>query len=95
MDEVKFPLFHRTRAISRMCNISSYTTELLEINSKEPLMQILFIPGNPGIVSFYRDFLEALYENLEGHASITGKKYALKIFEIIIFNWAHFTRGKG
>lgn len=37
-----------------------------------------------GIVSFYRDFLEALYENLEGHASITGKKYALKIFEIII-----------
>ncbi|XP_020110205.1 lipid droplet-associated hydrolase-like isoform X5 [Ananas comosus] len=72
MDEVKFPLFHRTRAISQMCNISSYTTELLEINSKEPLMQILFIPGNPGIVSFYRDFVEALYENLEGHASITA-----------------------
>nr|CAD1824584.1 unnamed protein product [Ananas comosus var. bracteatus] len=72
MDEVKLLLFHRTRAISRMCNISSYSTELLEINSKEPLMQILFIPGNPGIVSFYRDFLEALYENLEGHASITA-----------------------
>ncbi|XP_072951014.1 uncharacterized protein [Typha angustifolia] len=72
MDKVSLPSFARTRATSRICDISSFSSELLELNSKEPLLHVLFIPGNPGIVSFYRDFVEALYEELEGRASITA-----------------------
>ncbi|XP_073007299.1 uncharacterized protein [Typha latifolia] len=72
MDKVSLPSFARTRATSRICDVSSFSSELLELNSKEPLLHVLFIPGNPGIVSFYRDFVEALYEELEGRASITA-----------------------
>ncbi|KAJ8899124.1 hypothetical protein K2173_010564 [Erythroxylum novogranatense] len=86
----------------RLCNVSSYTTELLEIVSQDPALHVLFIPGNPGlafvmilfyfclgecyigglfqflvccgvigVVSFYKDFLESLYEFLGGTASVT------------------------
>lgn len=42
------------------------------MHSEEPSLHILLIPGNPGIVSYYKDFVEALYELLEGQASITA-----------------------
>jgi pimeloyl-ACP methyl ester carboxylesterase len=45
---------------------------LLEIHADDPKMHVLFIPGNPGVVAFYKDFVELLYEFLEGHASITA-----------------------
>ncbi|KAL3625665.1 hypothetical protein CASFOL_030519 [Castilleja foliolosa] len=35
-------------------------------------LHVLFIPGNPGVISFYTDFLESLYELLGGNASVTG-----------------------
>nr|POE68374.1 isoform 2 of lipid droplet-associated hydrolase [Quercus suber] len=53
----------------RSCNVSSYTTELLEIHADDPKMHVLFIPGNPGVVAFYKDFVESLYEFLEGRVS--------------------------
>ncbi|TXG58167.1 hypothetical protein EZV62_015996 [Acer yangbiense] len=56
----------------RLCNISSYTTELLEIQADDPTLQILLIPGNPGVITFYKDFVESLYELLGGNASITA-----------------------
>ncbi|CAL4972045.1 unnamed protein product [Urochloa decumbens] len=52
--------------------VSSFATELLEIKSKEPSLHVLVIPGNPGIAAFYKDFVEALYENLGGQASVTA-----------------------
>lgn len=33
-----------------------------------------------GVVAFYKDFVELLYEFLEGHASITGKRLVNLIF---------------
>ncbi|EEF32213.1 catalytic, putative [Ricinus communis] len=33
----------------RLCNVSSYTTELLEIEADFPKLHVLFIPGNPGL----------------------------------------------
>ncbi|XP_065856876.1 uncharacterized protein [Euphorbia lathyris] len=55
----------------RLCNVSGFTTELLEICSDEPKVYILFVPGNPGVVSFYKDFLESLYDLLGGSATVT------------------------
>lgn len=56
----------------RLCNVSGFMTELLEIEAPSPTMHILFIPGNPGVITFYKDFLESLYERLDGKASITA-----------------------
>ncbi|KAH7511511.1 hypothetical protein JRO89_XSUnG0195800 [Xanthoceras sorbifolium] len=56
----------------RLCNVSSYTTELLEIQADNPTLHVLLIPGNPGVITFYKDFLESLYELLGGSASITA-----------------------
>lgn len=56
----------------RLSNVSSYATELLEIRAEDPKLHVLVIPGNPGIVSFYTDFVESLYELLRGTASITA-----------------------
>ncbi|KAG6743991.1 hypothetical protein POTOM_052695 [Populus tomentosa] len=62
----------RKLATLRLCKVSGHTTELLEIQSDKPTLHVLFIPGNPGVVSFYKDFLESLYELLGGSASVTG-----------------------
>ncbi|KAF7804248.1 lipid droplet-associated hydrolase [Senna tora] len=63
----------KKRANFRLRNVSSFTTELLEIHSDDPSFHVLFVPGNPGVVTFYKDFIEFLYEQLGGSASITGK----------------------
>ncbi|XP_009631726.1 uncharacterized protein [Nicotiana tomentosiformis] len=63
----------RHRASFRLCNVSGYKTDLLEIHAKDPKFHVLFIPGNPGVISFYVDFLESLYDLLDGAASVTGK----------------------
>lgn len=60
------------KANFRLCNVSGYMTELLEIQAPNPTLHVLFIPGNPGIVPFYNEFLESLYELLGGNASITA-----------------------
>ncbi|KAG4913572.1 hypothetical protein JHK85_054961 [Glycine max] len=61
----------RRRANFRSCNVSSYTSEVLEIQSDAPTLHVLFFPGNPGVILFYKYFLEFLYELLEGTASVT------------------------
>ncbi|XP_068342269.1 uncharacterized protein [Pyrus communis] len=63
----------KRRATFRICNVSSFTTEILEIPADNPALHVLVIPGNPGVVSFYKDFVESLYELLDGTASVTGK----------------------
>ncbi|KAG8374051.1 hypothetical protein BUALT_Bualt11G0090700 [Buddleja alternifolia] len=60
------------RANFRLINVSGFKTDLLELHALQPTLHILFIPGNPGVVSFYTDFLESLYELLGGTASVTG-----------------------
>ncbi|XP_022132976.1 lipid droplet-associated hydrolase [Momordica charantia] len=64
--------FSRRHAEFRFCNVSGFTNELLEIHSDDPSLHVLFIPGNPGIISFYKDFLESLYQLLGGRVSITA-----------------------
>ncbi|KAF3442719.1 hypothetical protein FNV43_RR16636 [Rhamnella rubrinervis] len=56
----------RRQANFRLCNVSSYTTEIVEIHAGDPTFHVLLIPGNPGVVSFYKDFVESLYELLGG-----------------------------
>ncbi|XP_021892478.1 lipid droplet-associated hydrolase isoform X2 [Carica papaya] len=56
----------------RLCNVSSHTTELLEIQADDPTFHVLFIPGNPGVITFYKEFVESLYELLGGNASVTA-----------------------
>ncbi|KAJ0249450.1 Alpha/beta-Hydrolases superfamily protein [Hirschfeldia incana] len=57
---------------SRLCTVSGSMTEVLEIQAETPKFHVLFIPGNPGVVSFYNDFLESLHQFLDGNASITA-----------------------
>ncbi|KAK4432597.1 Lipid droplet-associated hydrolase [Sesamum alatum] len=56
----------------RVINVSGFKTDLMEIPSHDPALHVLFIPGNPGVISFYTDFLELLYESLGGTASVTA-----------------------
>lgn len=73
MERARLTPFRREQATTRVCKVSSFATELLEIRSKEPSScHVLLIAGNPGIAAFYKDFVEALYENLGGQASITA-----------------------
>nr|XP_025658045.1 uncharacterized protein LOC112754582 isoform X3 [Arachis hypogaea] len=56
----------------RLCNVSGYKSEILEIHAVAPIMHVLLLPGNPGVILFYKDFVEFLYDQLEGNASITA-----------------------
>ncbi|CAN6818887.1 unnamed protein product [Brassica oleracea] len=56
----------------RLCRVSGSMTEVMEIQAETPKVHVLFIPGNPGVVSFYNDFLESLHQFLDGNASITA-----------------------
>ncbi|KAF5937799.1 hypothetical protein HYC85_025305 [Camellia sinensis] len=45
-----FPLIsQKTHANFRLCNVSGYTTNLLEIRAEDPSLHVLFIPGNPAV----------------------------------------------
>ncbi|KAM7505023.1 hypothetical protein LguiB_003927 [Lonicera macranthoides] len=62
----------RRQANFRLSNVSGYVTDVMEIHADEPTLHVLFVPGNPGVISFYTDFLESLYEIMGATASITG-----------------------
>ncbi|KAE9621736.1 putative lipid droplet-associated hydrolase, alpha/Beta hydrolase [Lupinus albus] len=62
----------KKRADFRLCNVSSYTSEILEIQADAPSLHVLFVPGNPGVILFYKDFVEYLFELLGGIASVTA-----------------------
>ncbi|KAM3689630.1 hypothetical protein ACB098_09G062700 [Castanea mollissima] len=72
MGRVELDSKAKRQADFRLCNVSSHMTELLEIRADDPKMHVLLIPGNPGVVPFYKDFVESLYEFLDGNASITA-----------------------
>jgi hypothetical protein len=72
MEKARLRAFQREQATAKTCMVSSFATDFLEIRAKEPSVHVLVIPGNPGIVAFYKDFVEELYENLGGQASITA-----------------------
>ncbi|CAO2839271.1 unnamed protein product [Amaranthus hypochondriacus] len=63
---------YRKEAKFRLSNVSGFMTEIVEIQAPSPTLHVLVIPGNPGIVTFYKDFVESLYEQLDGSASITA-----------------------
>ncbi|MCD7452887.1 hypothetical protein HAX54_018561 [Datura stramonium] len=75
----------KQRASFRLCNVSGYKADLLEIHAKDPKFHVLFIPGNPGVVSFYIDFLESLYDLLDGTASVTALSHIAHTEK----NWEH------
>eukprot|EP00250_Pteridium_aquilinum_P016997 c23401_g1_i2 orf=78-1028(+) len=56
----------------RVERINGYMTEVMEIQVKAPKLRVVFIPGNPGVISFYKSYLEALSHLLDGKANITG-----------------------
>ncbi|XP_042515879.1 lipid droplet-associated hydrolase [Macadamia integrifolia] len=62
----------RKQATYRICSVSSHMTELLELRAEDPSFHVLFIPGNPGVVSYYKEFVEALYELLGETSSVTA-----------------------
>ncbi|XP_020529363.1 lipid droplet-associated hydrolase isoform X4 [Amborella trichopoda] len=62
----------KKQAQLRLCNVSGFITELIEVHCDRPLLHVLFIPGNPGVVSFYKEFVEAIYGQLDEKASITA-----------------------
>uniref|UniRef100_A0A0D9VAI5 Serine aminopeptidase S33 domain-containing protein n=1 Tax=Leersia perrieri TaxID=77586 RepID=A0A0D9VAI5_9ORYZ len=72
MEKVRLTALPREQAVARTSMVSSFATEFLEMKAKEPSVHVLLIPGNPGIVAFYKDFVEELYDNLGGQASITA-----------------------
>ncbi|XP_071908482.1 uncharacterized protein [Coffea arabica] len=74
-----------TNKLGRRIFLSSYKTDLLEIHAQNPAFHALFIPGNPGVVSFYTDFLESLYELLGGGASVTAIAHVSHTEK----NWEH------
>ncbi|BBH07588.1 alpha/beta-Hydrolases superfamily protein [Prunus dulcis] len=39
----------KRRATFRLCNVSSYTTEILEIRADDPTLHVVVIPGNPAV----------------------------------------------
>ncbi|XP_026418863.1 lipid droplet-associated hydrolase isoform X2 [Papaver somniferum] len=62
----------RKQASLRLCNVSSFMTELLELSAENPSLHVVIIPGNPGVVQFYKHFVEGVYEMLDGCASVTA-----------------------
>ncbi|XP_044507446.1 lipid droplet-associated hydrolase isoform X2 [Mangifera indica] len=79
LSQVKKPLNFR------LCKVSGRTSEVLEIQADDPTLHVLVIPGNPGVISFYKDFLESLYELLGGRASITAIGHISQTAK----NWEH------
>ncbi|XP_024026824.1 lipid droplet-associated hydrolase isoform X3 [Morus notabilis] len=80
-------LLSRTKrhANFRLSNVSSFVTELLEIHADEPTLHVVFIPGNPGVVAFYKDLVESLYELLGGSVSLTAVGHISHTMK----NWEH------
>ncbi|KAB8873443.1 hypothetical protein FH972_026783 [Carpinus fangiana] len=63
-------------------HVKLHRLELLEIHADDPKMHVLFIPGLRG-VTFYKDFVESLYEFLGGHAYVTGMTWLLLVMLIL------------
>ncbi|XP_043725149.1 lipid droplet-associated hydrolase isoform X1 [Telopea speciosissima] len=85
-DRISQQISHeKKQANHRFCSVSSHVTELLELRAEDPSLHVLFIPGNPGIILYYKDFVEALYELLGGTASVTAIGHISQTRK----NWEH------
>ncbi|KAK8562212.1 hypothetical protein V6N12_049259 [Hibiscus sabdariffa] len=64
----------------RLCNVSGCMTEILEIHADQPSLHVVFVPGNPGAITFYKEFVESLFDFLGGTASNWdhGRLYSLQ-----------------
>ncbi|KAG6412151.1 hypothetical protein SASPL_124820 [Salvia splendens] len=51
--ESKSLVENKKSANYRLANISGFKTDLLEINSNEPKLHVLLIPGNPGVLCHF------------------------------------------
>ncbi|XP_017977731.1 PREDICTED: lipid droplet-associated hydrolase isoform X2 [Theobroma cacao] len=69
----------------RLCNVSGCMTEVLEVHADHPSFHVVFVPGNPGIITFYKEFVESLFELLGGTASVSAVGYAGQTEK----NWEH------
>eukprot|EP00897_Mesotaenium_endlicherianum_P001765 jgi/Mesen1/1616/ME000135S00607 len=58
------------QATFRVEEVGGHMTEFVEIRSKRPKFTVIVIPGNPGISPYYKDYVEALYADLEGRANV-------------------------
>lgn len=58
----------------RMCVVRIFFEVVVELI----LRRIIFF-FNVGVVTFYKEFVESLYEVLGGHASVTGKTWLLLV----------------
>jgi len=63
------PAVSSSRASFRVDRIGGHATEFLELRAEKPTFHVLFIPGNPGVVAYYKEFLEALFDHLNCQAS--------------------------
>eukprot|EP01018_Ginkgo_biloba_P023984 Gb_25743 [translate_table: standard] len=55
----------------RLPKVVGEMTEILEFHAEEPCLQVLFIRGNLGMVFFYRDYTETVYQLLGEKGSVT------------------------
>ncbi|XP_021289963.1 lipid droplet-associated hydrolase isoform X2 [Herrania umbratica] len=60
----------------RLCNVSGCMTEILEVHADHPSFHVVYVPGNPGIITFYKEFVESLFELFGGTASVSAVGYA-------------------
>lgn len=65
-------LQEKSHATFRLCDVSGHKTDVLEIHTPNPEFHVVFVPGNPGVITFYTNFLESLFMLLEGKASVTA-----------------------
>lgn len=56
----------------RVDRIGGHATEIVDLRADKPAFHVFFVPGNPGVVAYYKDFLEALFDHLAGQASVTA-----------------------
>ncbi|KAK8302787.1 hypothetical protein V6Z12_D04G109300 [Gossypium hirsutum] len=56
----------------RLCSVSGCMTEILEIRADRPSFHVVFVPGNPGVITFYKEFVESLFKSLGGMASVSA-----------------------
>lgn len=60
-----------SKPMLRLIDIGGHKTDFLEIRCERPVVRVLVIPGNPGVVQFYENFASTLFRELGGSASIT------------------------
>ncbi|KAH3740223.1 lipid droplet-associated hydrolase-like [Dreissena polymorpha] len=66
------------RGVQRFLPVLGMPTSVLQIGTvtKETKHAFLVIPGNPGVIEFYKSFMEKLYDNYQGTIPVLGVSHA-------------------